>query len=147
MVISIIGILTSISLIGLKAARGKAKDMQIKSDLRGIATALESYALDKAGAYPVSNLDATDEDLNGGDTYTALVPRARAAFTCPSDTSDTACALLKGYLPKIPKSKADGSPYVYFSDGTGYTLSGIAASNAAKSILVRHISGKHRLRL
>lgn len=53
-VIAIIGILSSVVLASLTAARGKANDAKRLADMHTIQTALEMYIL-KHGTYPASN--------------------------------------------------------------------------------------------
>lgn len=70
-VISVIGILATIVLIGLRAARGKAQDVQRKSDMTSIDRAIKSYAIDNNDQVPPS-YNGLVEDLgkvtgNGAD--------------------------------------------------------------------------------
>lgn len=51
-VIAIIGILSTLSIVGLNSARAKARDSRRLSDVREIATALEMYYSD-TGVYPL----------------------------------------------------------------------------------------------
>ncbi len=60
-VISIIGLLASISLASMNSARDKARDQRRISDMVQVSKALELY-LDKFGTYPTSQDDA----CNGG---------------------------------------------------------------------------------
>ena len=53
-VISLIGILSTLVIANLNSARERARDAQRKSDLRNIQTALRLYYNDNAG-YPASS--------------------------------------------------------------------------------------------
>ncbi len=65
-VISIIGVLAALSLVGLRSAKGNAKKVQWKSDVRGIGQSIESYAMDNGEKKPLSNGDGTIECLTEG---------------------------------------------------------------------------------
>ena len=52
-VIAIIGILATVVLVSLNSARAKARDSRRISDIKQVSLALEMYASDNNGAYPV----------------------------------------------------------------------------------------------
>jgi type II secretion system protein G len=52
-VIAIIGLLSTLSVVSLNSARGKARDAAKKSDMNAIATAMELYNVE-IGYYPLS---------------------------------------------------------------------------------------------
>lgn len=54
-VIALIGLLASIVLTSLNSARGKARDAERESDLRNLQTAIEVYASNNNGLYPVAS--------------------------------------------------------------------------------------------
>ncbi|MEO7993885.1 MAG: type II secretion system protein [bacterium] len=60
-VIVIIGILAALALPNFVKAREKAKEAEVKSNLRSVQIALERYAVDSAGVYPLI--------LYGGDYF------------------------------------------------------------------------------
>ena len=96
-VISIIGILATLTLASFTQAQKQARDTQRKSDIKQYQTLLESYANNNGGAYPI---------------YTRqLIP-------------DTLCTTL-GLSSCIIDPKTT-SPQVYYyryaSDGTEYVL-------------------------
>lgn len=82
-VISLIGVLTTLVVANLNSARERARDAQRKSDLRNIQTALRLYYND-VGVYPTSasgNIVACDgactwgeEWENGGTVYMNTLP-------------------------------------------------------------------------
>ncbi len=54
-VIAIIGVLSSVVLASLNAARGKARDVKRIADVRQVENALALYALSNGGVYPNAN--------------------------------------------------------------------------------------------
>jgi len=71
-VISIIGILTTLIFANLNSARERARDVQRKSDLRSIQTALKLYNIDN-GSYPAT-ITFNSSWVVGDIEYMALVP-------------------------------------------------------------------------
>jgi prepilin-type N-terminal cleavage/methylation domain-containing protein len=62
-VIAIIGVLATLLLLQLGAARAKARDAKRISDITQIRTALEQYFDDNAGTYPQSSIYAVGDPL------------------------------------------------------------------------------------
>lgn len=91
-VISIIGILTSLALLSFEPSQKRARDTQRKSDLKQYQTSLEGYANEKNGYYP--------------------------SITSATVISDSFCTILKieGECPIDPKA---GHSYYYISNGSG----------------------------
>jgi type II secretion system protein G len=58
-VIAIIGLLSTLSVVSLNSARGKARDAAKKSDMNAIATAMELYNVE-IGYYPLSAVACAD---------------------------------------------------------------------------------------
>ena len=58
-VIAIIGLLASIVLASLATARVRTRDARRASDMHSVVNALELYALDHNGQYPIGNWNAT----------------------------------------------------------------------------------------
>ncbi|MBI4084649.1 MAG: prepilin-type N-terminal cleavage/methylation domain-containing protein [Candidatus Levybacteria bacterium] len=102
-VVTIIGILSSLLLANLVGIRGRVRDGQRKSDLTQIKQALEIYRSDN-GAYP---LDSSELNLS----------QCREKFESGGNV----------YMQKIPCDPLDSYPFTYryaaSSDGTTYTLS------------------------
>ena len=97
-VISIIGVLVTISSFGLQGAREGARDSRRKSDLEAIRTALELYRSD-CGRYPAT-LGAT---LVGAGT-------------------PTRCAASNTYMAEVPADPLDPShEYRYYQDPASTT--------------------------
>ena len=90
-VIAIIGILAAIAIPNLLAAVQRGRQKKSMADIRSIATAIESYAVD----YNVYPTGACDAGLYTADTATALTT---ASFT----------VLQPSYIAKVP-SPMDGA--------------------------------------
>ena len=95
-VITIIGILAAALLPRITSGPAKARDAQRKADLQQIATGLEFFADDNAGAYPAETTN------------------------CVSDVA-TSLADYLTVVPNDPQEKADGLA-VGCADGYGYQL-------------------------
>lgn len=143
-VISIIGLLAAVVLVGMKAARSKARDVQVKSDIRSIANALEMYGLDNGDKYPT----ASDEPLDAGTlNMTFLIPVAHA-YDCTTQTDKVACILINsGYIDKMPVNKAyANTPYIYNgTDGKSYTVKGQKPSDGTKFIAAVNDGGTYSI--
>lgn len=109
-VIAIIGLLSSIVLVSLNAARAKARDARRASDLREISTALELY-YHEYGGYSNPGAGWRSECLGWGglaanNVIPGLVPTYMSVF--PSD-------------PSMNKSN-NTCCYLYNSNGKDYAL-------------------------
>lgn len=71
-VIAIIGILSTLSVVALQSARGRARDAKRITDVRQVQTALELYFNDQ-GEYPVS-VTAGASIATGSNTYMYTAP-------------------------------------------------------------------------
>ncbi|MBU0581090.1 MAG: type II secretion system GspH family protein [Candidatus Margulisbacteria bacterium] len=117
-VITIIGILSTMLLPNLNAAQDKAKEASVKSIMHTLQLALESYAVDE-GIYPAGN-QLSVEDLFlilAEDNYLKRLP------TNP--------------FTKAPYQSSDSSGQIYYSyvdAENGYILEGYGR-NPAKTIL------------
>lgn len=106
-VIAIIGILASIVLANLTSARMKARDTQRLSDLRTIQKALELYAADHNGTYPVGGWMGQCVAWGGVASIPGLVPT---------------------YIPRMPAdpdmvAASNQNCYLYYSQtGAEYKL-------------------------
>ncbi len=119
-VISIIGILTSLLTANYLSVQQRARDAQRKADLKQIQTALELYRADE-GSYPTVNPFTS---ATCGNQFTGtLTPQAI-------------------YMQKIPCDAKFGA-YVYTpSGGTQYSIQACAENgNDSSSILSTTISG------
>lgn len=122
-VIAIIGLLSSVVLVSLNSARGKARDTVRKADLTQLQKALEFYYHDN-GKYPITNTDTwygyqttgcgVAGALSGAGGY---IPNLAPTYipTLPVDPSRQfgGCS---GYLYH---SSTDGSSYALLSHATG----------------------------
>lgn len=110
-VISIIGLLSTLAVVALNQARVRARDVKRLSDIKQVQTALELYYAD-AGAYPV---EASAITL-GDDTHDVLTEDGFENDTAATGTN---------VLMKVPKNAASPvtTGYDYVSaDGSTYTI-------------------------
>jgi prepilin-type N-terminal cleavage/methylation domain-containing protein len=113
-VVTIIGILASITLLGLGPARRSAQDARRVADLRSVQTVLEVY-FNRNGRYPVCPALTTLE----AQTITNL-----AGYGC-LENALTAGTAFGGVLPtsaKLPNDTVVAKRYGYQSNGSEYTL-------------------------
>lgn len=106
-VVSIIGILISISIFGLMGARESARDAKRKSDLEMVRSGLELYKSD-CGTYPTS--------------ITFPVYPAQASLKGKNATGS--CLTTNTYIAQIPNDPVSGRSYSYVAPSpyVSYTL-------------------------
>jgi prepilin-type N-terminal cleavage/methylation domain-containing protein len=111
-VISIIGLLSTVVLGSLNSARAKSRDAKRLQDLVQMRTALELYAQDHGGQYPLN--------IDDGAESTALGTSIGCSGYSTGDT--VANGLVPTYISKIPEDpKPSGANcYVYMSSGVDY---------------------------
>ncbi len=110
-VVAIIGILSSVALVGLRGGRGRANDARRISDLRQTQHAIELY-YQKCSYYPGDAQANDDCDARGGSET-------------PSWDDLTAAISDSGIgINQIPNDPA-GRDYFYGTDGSGYVLGAI----------------------
>lgn len=108
-VIAIIGVLSSVVLASLNAARSRANDSKRLSDMREVQKALELYATSNNGQYPnTSNNWRSQCSAYGGHTAANVVPGLVPTYisTFPSD----------------PQMSGNSCCYLYTSNGNDYKL-------------------------
>ena len=129
-VIAIIGVLSTVILASLNAARAKARDAKRLSDMHQLQAALEVYASDNGGNYPST-----------GSLHSAYAePGCSSTLTAPDlKTADWIPGLAPTYiasLPGDPKPVTGGGCYWYSSNGVKYLLTAFgtveASSNGGK---------------
>lgn len=107
-VIAIIGILASVVMAGLNTSRSKARDARRASDMQQIKRALELYAFDHGGNYPVtSGWAGMDCGYSG----------------CNSQAAFLNATFVPTYLPAWPRDPSGPAS----SGDWGYQLSSIAS--------------------
>lgn len=129
-VITIIGILSVALIPRITGGPAKARDTSRKSDLQGIASALELYASDNQGAYPVhASVFGCVNDTNLARGITdELAPYMTEVPIDPTDNSwrnGSACAVgdyvyiqsSKGYFLIAEMENADMTGEGVYSDG------------------------------
>jgi len=120
-VISIIGILASLTLVSYSGAQKQARDSQRKSDLGQIKNSLENYAGTSNGMYPIS--------LNGG-----VVNFSGICTTYLLPNFITSCL-------DDPLEASTTKTYHYASDGYTYLL--FANTESANTIWYTCSTGKN----
>lgn len=108
-VISIIGVLTSVTMIVTKTARIKANDAQRVSSLREVQQALIQYAADHNDAYPTTNSTWHSECAAWGSYSQAnVIPGLSPKYI--------------GVIPRDPQMNkpANTCCFLYFSDAVDY---------------------------
>lgn len=113
-VISIIGLLSTMSVVSLNSAQGRARDAAKKSDLNAISTAMELFNVESIdGTYPaVATTCPEPGDLNYGEILALVGGEHILCGGSPiiTDYDDT-------ILQAIPVSpNATDKPYIGFSD-------------------------------
>jgi prepilin-type N-terminal cleavage/methylation domain-containing protein len=104
-VIVIIGILAAMALPNFVKAREKAKEAEVKSNIHSIQIALERYATDSGGTYPLI--------LYGGDNTDSFTTRNTQDYTAPTQGNlegvsefdgDVDVLIEYGYLSQYPRN-------------------------------------------
>jgi type II secretion system protein G len=109
-VVAIIGMLASIVLSSLSSARGKARDTKRVATLKQLSTALQLYAINNNGNYPVSG-GWTSQCVGWGSVApNSVIP-----------------GLVPAYVSSMPADPAmnvstNANCFVYYSDGNNYKL-------------------------
>jgi len=120
-IITIIGIISSVVLVSISSFRANARDVVRYSDLENVQLALHLYH-DKNGSYPstggdwwtvcTNGLDPTARDTSGANGY---IPNLAPAYTAVLPTDPLGCV-----------QGSDGGVfhgYIYRSDGVDYKFS------------------------
>lgn len=127
MVISIIGVLSTIAMTSLNGVRAKARDAKRYSDMKAIQKAIELYAADHGGVY----------FSTGGFLACLGVPSTEQCWggTYGNDALNTA---LSPYFSEIPKDPLYGKriygTYTYRSPGSYWLPSPINTKTGSYSI-------------
>ena len=118
-VVIIIGILAAIAIPVFLNQRKSAVDASMKSDLRTVATAMETY-LTSNNKYPAAASDISEVKLSAGNKIDVVVDNAGGNYTL--------------YATRIadaqPSSLADGKAWTFDSDGGGLQSEGATPSGA-----------------
>ena len=113
-VIAIIGLLSTLAVVSLNGARGKARDAAKQSDLNAIATAMELYNVEE-GEYPGLSTTCGVNILADSDNNDL----------CYGQIVSTTVSVVLQSIPEPPDVGAVGSDdnYKGFSDGNNFCIS------------------------
>lgn len=111
-VMVIMGILVMVGLTSFKSTSQKGRDNKRKSDLRQVATALETYYSDK-GQYPAADPGGTGKLMGCG---AGAVEVCNWGDTFSNTTNNTL------YMLNLPKDPTSSLQYYYNKVGNGYKL-------------------------
>ena len=148
-VIVIIGILAAMALPNFVKAREKAKEAEVKSNIHSIQIALERYATDSGGTYPLI--------LYGGDNTDSFTTRTSPDYTAPTQGAleghsefdgDVDVLIEYGYLSQYPRNpfqrKRDIEKYgALFTQPEQYNLPTIGPPFVRVNIWSQHPSPTH----
>lgn len=151
-VIAIIALLSSIVMASLASAKNKVYDVQIKSDMNQVRSALELYAADHEYIYPTismltahSNSVAHIAELNSSDKNSNILDKAWGAVASVFSTkayaavnSNLNCQYFEalstvlvpkyiGHLPVHPLNDGGSVCYKYFASLDGTTATAYAS--------------------
>lgn len=117
-VIAIIGLLSTLSVVSLNSARGKARDAARKSDMNAISTALELYNVE-VGNYPevAATCSANILALNA----------AGDSLICSGFSISTSDETILQAIPEPPEAE----DYIGYSDGSSYCISATLEDDSA----------------
>ena len=120
-VIFIIGLLASVVVVNVNAARIKARDAKRKSDIASVQTAIETFA-DENGEYPVTTTLGDFCQFEAGPTAN---PTWGKSYRCPNSWIPGVTPQFISTLPRDPRSATTYNEffsYWYRSDGTNYKI-------------------------
>lgn len=117
-VVIIIGILAAIAIPVFLSQRKKAVDASMKSDLRNVATVIETYATDHDGSYP-----ATADVASAGNVLTVTVAGGTDLTQQITNNNTIAYTLVGSNFCMVADRAAGAQPasqtWVYKSDAGG----------------------------
>ncbi len=133
-VISIIGLLSSIVLASLKDARDKANVVKFSSEINQFKSALELYRGVK-GEYPYENTFKVNKFYNNGSSFVESYtdPYFVGPVQYPSNPESTLSALISDYmknLPQVPKNSYTPTTILGLGSGLGGEIQLISNTEA-----------------
>ncbi len=125
-VIAIIGVLSSIVLAAVNTAEEKSRDARREEDLSQLQTALEAYANDHNGVYPIGSGIPRAEANCPASKVSAAGWQSSSGYTGPTAWIPNLAPTYISTLPGDPlvNSNSGWVCYTYFSNsaGTGYFI-------------------------
>ena len=141
-VIAIIGLLSTLSVVALNSARGKARDAARKSDMNAIATAMELYNVESTdGTYPGQSSGCPESGESGyGSTLATTETPHNVCVGIPITTSNDDTVLQA--IPSPPINAGTVNGYIGYSDGSSYCISAVLEpTNPADADYFKCING------
>jgi prepilin-type N-terminal cleavage/methylation domain-containing protein len=121
-VIAIIGLLSTLSVVSLNSARGKARDAARKSDMNSLATAMELWNVDSVdGTYPVGNTTCALCTDGGAATPGECIVASTAHTLCTGESLETDGG--DTILQSIPAAPGIGEVYTGWATTVSYCIS------------------------
>jgi prepilin-type N-terminal cleavage/methylation domain-containing protein len=123
-VIGVIGVLSSLVIVSLNSARGKANDSRRLADIKQLKAAINLYANDNNGNYPNSGAVCIGA-ATGTQCWTGYYYNAGGSGINASPSFD---ALLSPYIKVTPDPQPNrslGDRYVYFSGSATINCNGV----------------------
>jgi len=120
-VISIIGILLALGMVGFSTAQKKARDARRKEDMEAIQKAMEQYYALSGGSYPAACYSSGDTIQYGGTVIMRSFPSdpknvAPYQYNCSSPSADGYC-----YCARLESTSGNaGANDCSDWSGTGY---------------------------
>jgi prepilin-type N-terminal cleavage/methylation domain-containing protein len=121
-VVAIIGIVAMIAVPNIECGGGRSKVSRVRSDMRSLATAIESYYVDH-NTYPAMAMDPalTVDGEAYGPKWEHGQGRTFRSAAGGLETLTTPVAYVTNYFPD-PFADARNSTFRYFCDGDGWIL-------------------------
>jgi type II secretory pathway pseudopilin PulG len=105
-----VGIIAAIAIPNFISAKGRAQQKRAESDVRSLATAVQSFQID-TNTYP--------------DSHGQVVPVSEMAALCDEVTeaqSGKPSEFFTAYAPTMAKAQTDGTPYYFAGNGQHFLV-------------------------
>lgn len=126
-VIAIIGVMSTLAIVGLTGAQAHARDGRRKSDLETVRSALELYRAD-CDRYPPAGNSSGSFSFTAGSNF---------KLTGTNSSSTARCSRSTTYLNLVPSDPTSSGRYLYSvaADGSTYSLCSYLELHAGMSVV------------